>query len=281
MRRSEKWVVSRLLDDSGEAQSELMRWSALTSSYEASQVLLSVLRQYPPLLRNHAMTPAGGIASFVLSPLTVIIAAAQENPFLLALPFIPLFYSAWRDLSRPKIALRAALMLARLNDERAIPFLAQCWGEVRSSRNEHFPVIEELTRLVNRATEWIPPVESRALGGSAARTHQEIAATLREFLRKEFPQNPASYLRDITESEADLFLAVVRYLSAYGTETDRKLLSVVTWTRTNHPNRLLVAEAANLCLRPATEPVPVSRYAALPTDLPSPTLVLSRHQSVS
>jgi hypothetical protein len=276
MGQRERWVTSRLAEDTGEAEAELMAWSDTVTSVDVSRTLLAILKENPPLVRSTSFTMMGWITALVVGPLSVFAAAVQQNPFLLAFVLVPMLYSAWLDAQRPRVALRATLMLARLNDERAIPYLTQCWAENHLLYRDTQLVTEELTRLLADALRRIPPQQNRDFsGGMHARTHHQIAHSLREFLAREFPRTPASYLRDLTEAETDLFLGVVRYLAAYHTDEDTALLTQIAQTETNQPNRLMVAEAAHLCLHPVKVVPTVAISAVLPTE--SPRLLVSQY----
>lgn len=243
-------LISRLLDDSGEAQLDLMRWSANTSSHEVANLLMEVLRDYAPPGKKQIVFQylATFIMALLLFPLSICLAEGSHFPLWFVLPVVPYIFMLVKAHHGTQVAQRAALMLARMNDERAIPYLAECWRETPNEKKVNESITEELTRLATQA---------HRKGESATG-----AETLRDFIRHRFP---LSSRRDLTDVEADMFLCVLRLLAQSEKPLDRKAIEQVARLSSIRPNHALIIEVAQQMLEPVATPA-ISLNAILPSD---------------
>jgi hypothetical protein len=243
-----KKLVARLLDDSGEGQLSLMQWAGTASSREVTNLLLAVLRRHSA---NDGI-PTGYLytAAFLMAMLLLILALFYfQGAEFVVLPFLPFFVCAYiirQEERRPRIARQAALMLARINDERAIPYLAKAWREKPTAKQENESVTDELTRL---AIEACRP--GKAVSG---------AGTLRRFIMRRFPLSSS---RDLTDGETDMFLAILRLLAQGDNPRDWKVLKTVSQLEISKPNHALVVEVTRQMLEPTATPS-ISSPAILP-----------------
>jgi hypothetical protein len=151
---------------------------------------------------------------------------------------MPLFFAA--SVS-DKAEVKAGILLARLQDERAVEPLARVWQPSRTPA----PLVSDLHHLL-----------------ATLHTHGEIArprvaSALRLVVRRActptllpHPLRPAP---DLSDMEADLALTAVRYLAGTGNQSDTALLQTIATARRpdthQAPNRALVREAAGLVVR--------------------------------
>jgi hypothetical protein len=227
----------------------LRLWSSRTSSHEIANLLMEVLR--------HHASPGKVLLTLVAALVILPLAACLSYilPLWFVLPGAPLIYAHVDAVRRRRITQRAALMLARLNDERAIPYLTESWRETPIDRKTNATITEEITRLATQAYRR----------GETATG----AETLRDFVARRFP---LSSPRDLREAETDMFLAVLRLIGQSGNPIDQKTLEKISRLRNNKSNHELIIEAARLMVEPLAPPPIISLETTLPTETITPAI---------
>lgn len=249
MWRDAQWVGRMLAKDSGEAQAELMQWSATNSRTEVADTLLTVLSRNPPQTSLEAGCALAGIS--IVAIIAICVGYSTGSLIPLVIVILPSIIVSQQNIRRPKIAKRAALMLARLNDPRSIRPLIGSWRDMSFSR-ENEPLAEEITRLLNEVVTREPT--------------SEITFPLRDFVERYFVGTTKAYGQDLTELETDMFVATLRCLSRSSSPLMRDVLERVARLKSAESNRGVVIDAARVLIEPQPAPIPVSITASLPPD---------------
>lgn len=128
-----------------------------------------------------------------------------------------------------KAGVRAALMLADLNDVRCVPPLVRVFETNPAWQNKYQELIEAaLLRFLPRAAD-LP--EAR-----------QYAPDIHDLARRLW--NPGDVRRDLPARSADLLLAAIRFLHGSGREPDHSLLESIAESTATGSNRLRVREVA-------------------------------------
>lgn len=251
-RKDANWLANQLNDIwSPKVERRINIWIHDTPDHEAAEILLLCLRRY---YENKIVERL--IKFFVLLAAFVVIALTCPKVgngawvtylfmgTLISLA-LPLIFGSIRKGYR-----KAALLLAGMNDERAIPYLAQCcesrFGQTSRGIEEQ-AVIDHLIQMVTQTMH--------------TGTQAHVAEALRDLaLRHLFGKTFRT--RQVTDSQVDLFLCVVRYLAAHNDKRDRQVLERLSTLTVNSPNAQLIVEATNYALHPAPLPM-ISSQASM------------------
>lgn|GEM_PF-2840753 len=255
------WLLSALKKSEGDPAynpQELDLWLGRTPRDHAANLLLCAIHQHPVtfLRRQMHLIAIIGLIAFLYIGFRAGLVLALPVAFVVVLVVQAV---SGEIRAKERILRRTALLLARLDDERAIPYLAVYWmylpdhayqGELRKQ------IGEELIRLTTLAQE------------SGVRS--PVAESLRQLLIVRFKtsrDNPPEW----SELQTDVLLAAVRYIAKNGTDSDRKVLEMVASAAPLTPYRAMVIQAARHALEPPIA-LPVSYRALLPTEAETITL---------
>jgi hypothetical protein len=237
-----KDLARRIASKKPEDAQLIEEWLESTPRQEAITVLTQVANEkpYPRSIITQIVRVFGCFTVLFLGPFAICISAIAGN-ILIFLGYL-LFLaglSAIAEKERRKqvhLPAKAALLMARLNDERAIPWLAENWLTAAKIGEKRDDIAEEIVRLCSLFSEQMP--------------QPHLTLRLHTFLAKSFPLKPLPYEPDITETESDMYLALLRYLARSNFEPDRSVLQQIALTRTEQPNRRLVVDTAQMLLDP-------------------------------
>jgi hypothetical protein len=128
-----------------------------------------------------------------------------------------------------KVGTRAALLLARMDDPRAIPPLVRVFEAEPGRAGKYQGEVErELTRLL-----------SHPIPGPLSREQAEAVEELAERI-----WSSGRGRRDLSSERADMLIAALSRLSETGAEAERAILHAIATSESGSPNRTRVATAA-------------------------------------
>lgn len=232
------------------SRAKLDEWMAQTPYPEASEMLASILqKQQPDKLQKQQVVMLGvAVAMLFLLVLVILIPlllGAKHHSFPGGVfgGMVPIFTVAFQQ--RRTVAPRAALILARRNDERAIAGLADTWMLQFAQTVVDKVVVEEQTAQLLRMLD--------NLSKPSVVASEETCTALRRLLtRLAVPKRAPR--KDVSDSAIDVLIAAVRVLARTGAGVDRDLLARVAQaphdTTTRTPNRDLLRDTARFCLSP-------------------------------
>lgn len=245
-----------------QSRAAVNRWLEVTDYNEAADILARILqKQTPEKLQSYLtvmwVLVAVFLTIFFLTYLLPLLLNGKSGGGPGIISMLPIFFAVYGQ--RFTIAPRAALLLARLNDQRAVAGLADTWlpnARVNSTyAKEQSEFAPNLVRLLD------------GLSGPSVIAAPETRASLRRLLKRlvPFKRTPR---KDLTEEVADVLIAALRVLSRTGANEDKELLARIAdanvIAKQSTPNRDLVREAARLCLAsPAGVDVSQTAIAAL------------------
>ncbi|GAB4461650.1 MAG: hypothetical protein OHK0029_27280 [Armatimonadaceae bacterium] len=125
----------------------------------------------------------------------------------------------------------AGMMLARLGDERALLLLHPFWQQ----RKKH-NAIELAVAMTDAMTDALENADVKF-------PNLEVLRLVRAELQQRFL---VGWSRDLTDSEADLYMAMIRYVAFCQYPSDRELFRRLAQLPARHANLRLVVEAARL-----------------------------------
>jgi hypothetical protein len=238
-------LIRHLDTDTPSDRLEIKAWLTRTDPAQAADMLVSVIRQCRPGQRSKRFRStiySIGIASCLsLALLVWATEADRQLSALLPLLTLPMLFFNTYPVGHPEAGQRAALLLASLDDPRAVAGLAASWvprPESPEHRERNERTEAELTRLLTLFTR------------NTVSTFEIDTQAVRNLLRRvmkwwrDTSQMGTSHLSD---ERADMLLAIIRWLHQHGTEQDTAVLREIA--RLPLPtivpgNRAAVQEAA-------------------------------------
>jgi hypothetical protein len=201
---NEDWYRSRFTRD----------WLARTPREKAVEVLARLVEGADPEPRSLWAIFLAGFASSGFAPSSSV---------------------AGKGVRIRKIGVRAALMLADLNDSRCVAPLARVFETNRVWQNKYHELIETALQRFLGSTTGVP--------GDAAAAY---AADLRALAARLWESGHGR--SDLTQANAELLVAVLRRLHADGDETGVALLRSITDFRATRPNQRWVQDHVRVLL---------------------------------
>jgi hypothetical protein len=240
---SESGLVQLLSTDTEANRRSVEEWLKKTPPNDAANLLARVLAKHPARSARAETYLYALIFAFLL----VMVAALVWKVLREFQGIVPVWAFVFPIvlLSRQgSVGRRAALLLARLDDRRAIPGLAAAWNPSpnQKQRAENERIEAELDRLItlHTAGQAYPSITTTLVLGRLLR---RAARAWRSEAKR------GSGKIDLSDSRANMLLAAVRFLGQNGTPEDAAILNEIarlplTYTGETPPNRDAVRETA-------------------------------------